>query len=78
MTIRPGERFFLYTDGVIESENGHGEFFGDSRLEEVVRRHQGRPPSECSDALLAEIGRWRPHSVPQQDDITLVIVDVES
>jgi sigma-B regulation protein RsbU (phosphoserine phosphatase) len=77
MTIEPDERFLLYTDGVIESENGHGEFFGDSRLEEVVRRNQGRPPSECSDALLAEIGRWRPPSVPQQDDITLVIVDVD-
>ncbi len=77
MPIRSGERFLLYTDGVVESENGHGEFFGDSRLEEVVRRTQGRPPSECSDALLAEIGRWRPASVAQQDDITLVIVDLD-
>ena len=77
MTIEPGERFLLYTDGVIESENGRGEFFGDARLEEVVRHSQGRAPSDCSDAILAEIQRWRPASVPQQDDITLVIVDVE-
>ena len=77
MTIEPGERFLLYTDGVIESENARGEFFGDSRLEEVVRLNQGRSPSECSDALLAEMGRWRAASVPQQDDITLVIVDID-
>jgi len=77
MTIDAGDRFLLYTDGVTESENGRGEFFGDARLEEIVRRNQGRSPSECSDALLAEVHRWRPASVPQQDDITLVIVDVE-
>ncbi len=77
LTIQPGDRVLLYSDGVIESENGHGEFFGDARLEEVVRRTEGRPPSACSDVLLAEIDRWRAPSVPQQDDITLVIVDFD-
>ncbi len=74
MEIEPGQRFLLYTDGVTESENGRGEFFGDARLEEVVRGNQGRSPSECSDAILDAIRRWRPPSVPQQDDITLVVV----
>ena len=77
MTIEAGDRFLLYTDGVVESENGHGEFFGDARLEEVVRRSESRSPADCSDALLDEIDRWRPASVAQQDDITLVIVDVD-
>ena len=77
MTTSPGDRFLLYSDGVIECQNAQGEFFGDFRLEEVVRRNQGQSPSGCSDALLAEIGRWRPAAVPQQDDITLVIADVE-
>ncbi len=77
LSLAPGDRFFLYTDGVVEGENGRGEFFGDSRFEDVVRRNDGGSPSDCSDALLAEIGRWRPPSVPQQDDITLVVVDVE-
>ena len=77
MAIEPGQRFLLYTDGVTESENGHGEFFGDARLEEAVRRAHGFSPSECSHAILNELRHWRPASVPQQDDITLVIVDVE-
>jgi len=28
------------------------------------------------DQLLFEIHRWQPSSIPQQDDITLVVVDV--
>jgi len=31
-----------------------------------------------SDQLLSEIRRWQPASVTQQDDITLVIIDVPS
>ena len=77
LSIETGDRFLLYTDGVVEPENGRSEFFGDTRLEEVVRQSQGRPPSECSRALLAAIDGWRPAAVPQQDDITLVIVDVD-
>ena len=74
--INVGERFVLYTDGVTEAENGRGEFFGDVRLEEVVRANQGRTSAELSRELLSEIGRWRPAAVPQQDDITLVVIDV--
>ena len=76
MTIEPGERFLLYTDGITEVDNGRGDFFGDVRLEEIVRENQSKTPAELSDALLREIDHWRPASAPQQDDITLVVVDV--
>ncbi len=76
MAINPGERFLLYTDGVVDVENGRGEFFGDIRLEKVVRDSVWRPPAEFADELLSEITRWRPASTPQQDDITLIVIDV--
>jgi sigma-B regulation protein RsbU (phosphoserine phosphatase) len=75
-TLDAGDRFILYTDGVIETDDGQGEFFGDKRLEDVVYRNQHRTPSELSDILLAEVDHWRPASVPQQDDITLIVIDV--
>jgi sigma-B regulation protein RsbU (phosphoserine phosphatase) len=77
LAISPGDRFLLYTDGVTDVENGAGEFFGDSRLEAVVRENLSRPPAEFSDHLLAEIDRWRPEHAPRQDDITFVVVDIE-
>ena len=33
LPIHSGDRFLLYTDGVIEPENASGDFFGDSKLE---------------------------------------------
>jgi serine phosphatase RsbU (regulator of sigma subunit) len=76
MPIDAGDRFLLYTDGVTESENAQGAFFGDIRLEQLVRDNQGRPPSELSDQLLSEIRRWQPASITQQDDITLIVIEV--
>jgi phosphoserine phosphatase RsbU/P len=76
LSIRSGDRFLLYTDGVIEPENARGDSFGDRKLEEVVRNNQSRPPSEMSDQLLSEIRLWRPAGLGQQDDITLIVIDV--
>ena len=74
--VSSGDRFLLYTDGIIEPQNASGDFFGDRRLEEVVRNNQSRPPSEFADGLLSEIRRWQPSSLAQQDDITLIVIDV--
>ncbi len=76
MAIDSGERFLLYTDGVIDVENGGGEFFGDSKLEEVVRDNQSGSPAQLSEELFSQIDRWRSSSAPQQDDMTLVVIDV--
>jgi sigma-B regulation protein RsbU (phosphoserine phosphatase) len=76
MSIAPGDRFLLFTDGVIEPENARGDAFGAWKLEEVVRRNQSQPPAELADQLLSEIGQWQPSSTTQQDDITLIVIDV--
>ena len=76
MLINPGDRFLLYTDGAIEPENSNGESFGDCKLEQVFRNNQSRPASEFIDQLLFEIRQWQPAFLPQQDDITLIVIDV--
>ena len=76
LSIQSGDRFLLYTDGVIEAENAHGDPFGEKQLEEVLRRNQSRPPSEVTDQLLSEIRRWQPAALEQQDDLTLMVIDV--
>ena len=73
---KPSDRFLLYTDGVTEPENAAGEAFGDRQLERVVRNNRSQPASELSRQLLSELRQWRPAAVSQQDDITLIVVDV--
>lgn len=76
LSIHSGDRFLLYTDGVTEPENANGDSFGDTGLEQVVRFNQGRSPAELSNEVLSAIRHWQPPSITQQDDITLIVIDV--
>ncbi len=74
--LESSDRFLLYTDGVTETENGTGEAFGDRQLERIVRDNRSQSAAELSRQVLSELQRWRPAAVNQQDDITLIVVDV--
>ena len=74
--LERSDHFLLYTDGVTETENAAGEAFGDRQLERVVRDNRLQPACELSRQVLSELQRWRPTAVNQQDDITLIVVDV--
>jgi len=76
MCVRRGDRFLLYTDGLIEAENSRAQAFGDRRLEEVMRDNQSQDAPAFVDHLLAEIDRWRAPALTQQDDITFLVIDV--
>jgi sigma-B regulation protein RsbU (phosphoserine phosphatase) len=71
-----GDRFLLYTDGFSEPEDTHGEPFGDRRVEQILRESSSRPAAALSLLLLDEVRKWQPGSMTQQDDITLVVIDV--
>jgi len=70
------DRFLLYTDGLTEPENAPGEAFGDRRIEQLLRDNQTRPAAEISLLLLSELRAWQPAATLQQDDITLLVIDV--
>ncbi len=76
IALEAGDRLLLHTDGLIEAETAAGEPFGDHRLEQVVREGAPATAHELSERLLSEVAAWRPRSVPQQDDITLLVVDL--
>lgn len=76
ISFASGDRFLLYTDGFSEPENAQGEAFGDRKLEQILRDNSSRPAAELSLLLLDEARKWQPAALPQQDDITLLIIDV--
>ena len=75
MSIQPGDRFLLYTDGLSEPENASGVPFSE-HMETVIRHHRRDWAPHLCDQLLLEVRRWQPSSLAQQDDITLIVVDV--
>lgn len=54
VTLQPGDLLSLYTDGINEACNAHGQEFGRERLSTVLSRDAGRPLSE----IIAKLNRY--------------------
>jgi sigma-B regulation protein RsbU (phosphoserine phosphatase) len=70
--LQPGDRIFLYTDGLLEATNIHQEEFGPSRLQALVRATGNLSGIEAADQVISSILEW---SVAQNDDLTVVFCD---
>lgn len=69
----PGDLLVLYTDGITEAQNPHGQFFGEDRLLDVVLSRAHSPAREVRDSVLGEVQRFV-GGLPQQDDIAVVVI----
>ena len=76
LPLRSGDRLLTYTDGMTEPESLAGEAFGERQLERVLRDHRSLPASGVLPQMLFELQNWQPPATPQQDDITLIVIDV--
>ncbi len=76
ISMHSGDRFLLYTDGLIEAENHKEETFGDSQLRETVAANSTLPAAELSAQILEKLGKWQSRTGTQQDDVTLIVIDV--
>jgi len=72
-----GDRYVLYTDGVLEATNSAQEQFGADRFMRFIENHKHLVAGQFSEALLTELSRWSNQTAEQgqQDDITLLVID---
>jgi sigma-B regulation protein RsbU (phosphoserine phosphatase) len=73
--LSPGDRVYLYSDGVTEAMNPGHELFGAPRFMQAVARHSSASLSESIPLVLAEVDSWRENG-PARDDICLLGVEV--
>ena len=71
--LEDGDVLLLFSDGVSEASDEEGEFFGEERLTDLVAGLRDRPAQEILDRALEEIRSYS-NRVPQQDDLTLMVV----
>jgi sigma-B regulation protein RsbU (phosphoserine phosphatase) len=71
--LREGDRFLLYTDGLVDATNAAGEFFSVERVKAAVAAGVALSTESVADLLLEKIRAWAVGSVA--DDLTLVFVD---
>jgi len=75
VTLEQGNIVVFHSDGIAETSNSEGQFFGTERLRKIVEAHNGLTATELSDMILREVD-WFAQSAPLSDDRTLVILKV--
>jgi phosphoserine phosphatase RsbU/P len=73
LTLAPGDKLLLYTDGLTEMFNAAGDEFGIARVQSLARKHAATGPEAMLSACLEEIRSFS-HSAKQTDDLTLLVL----
>jgi sigma-B regulation protein RsbU (phosphoserine phosphatase) len=73
LLLAPGDRMFLFTDGLTESFDSKGDEYGIQRVESLVARHAAKPPEQMLSACLEEI-RTYSAGVKRTDDLTMLVM----
>jgi sigma-B regulation protein RsbU (phosphoserine phosphatase) len=77
--VGPGDRYLLYTDGILEAKNAAHEQFGKSRCKEFLEKQRDIPGALFASTLLESVVRFSGYDSArsQEDDITLLVLDFQ-
>lgn len=75
VTLEPGNILVFHSDGITETVDSEGQFFGTTRLRELIEKHHHLTATELADNILGEVD-WFSSSAPLSDDRTLVVMKV--
>jgi len=73
--MAPGDRLFVYTDGIIDAPSPEGERFGLARLKDVLDANAGFPLSELKSAVLKTLNQYTEKEL-SHDDVTLIALEI--
>jgi serine phosphatase RsbU (regulator of sigma subunit) len=73
VTLEPGGTLLIYTDGLHEAINTEQAMFGLEKVRELARSQAMTPGQDLCELLYQEVLQYQ-DPLPQQDDITIVVV----
>ena len=76
VTLEAGDILVFHSDGIAETLNSEAQFFGTTRLRNLIEQHHERTATEIADIVLREVD-WFTQNAPLADDRTLVVLKVK-
>jgi sigma-B regulation protein RsbU (phosphoserine phosphatase) len=76
VSLEPGDRLYLYSDGIPEARSSDREEFGEARTADVLQACMDRGLVESIDVLLREVWDWSGGKGPG-DDVSILAIEIE-
>ncbi len=74
--LREGDIIVVYSDGISESVDDKGEFFGEKRIYDIVLKSKHLSSKEIAERILKEVKNFSSDNPDYGDDISLGIIKV--
>jgi sigma-B regulation protein RsbU (phosphoserine phosphatase) len=76
LALEPGDRLFLFTDGLTEEQNPLGDFFDSERLFDLVEANMDSSPVRLIDKIFSAVNAFGGDE--RSDDKTAIILEIKS
>lgn len=73
--MKPGDRLFLYSDGILETASPDDVEFGQTRLISALDRSKGLPLGESISSMLYEVEKWQ-RGGRLKDDVSILGIEI--
>jgi len=74
--IDPGDKLFIYTDGIPEYEDERGQHYGQERFVNTLQQLRERPIAELVDGVIDALMAYG-DNYPPRDDVTLLGIEMK-
>jgi sigma-B regulation protein RsbU (phosphoserine phosphatase) len=75
VSMFPGDRLFVYTDGIIDAPSPEGESFGLARLKDALDANTGASLTELKSAVLNTLHQHTEQELTH-DDLTMIAIEI--
>ncbi|HEV2754799.1 MAG TPA: SpoIIE family protein phosphatase [Actinomycetota bacterium] len=75
VTLVPGDRLVLFTDGFVEAKSSQGEVFGDHRLANSLLELASLPSDVLAEQVVEDVERFAAGKL--DDDLTMLVIEFE-
>ena len=76
LKLKPGDKLFIYTDGIVEYQNDKEELYGDDRFYNSLKTQNAEPVTNMIDQCIKSLMEFGNNTNPQ-DDITLLGLELK-
>jgi phosphoserine phosphatase RsbU/P len=74
VTLNPGDRLILYSDGIIECQNPQGRQYEETKLNDLLKRNRHDSLNGIVESIRDDIARWH-EDKDFADDISLLAIE---